>query len=130
MLKAGANNRSAIDDHSVGTDKTGTIRSLNDALRQSLPFTGKRGRLIITDGVALLGIERMTELLMNVRDYSDFDPGNDPHGEHDFGKVEVGESSYLWKIDYFDGSMCHGSNGSTDQTATVRVITIMRSDEY
>jgi hypothetical protein len=130
MLKAGANDRTAIDGNPAGTDMTCTIRNLNDALRRSLPFVDDRGLLMITDGVALLGIERLTELLLNVRDYSDFGIENDPYEEHDFGTVELGVDRYFWKIDYLDGSMQHGTPDPAKASVTTRVLTIMLASEY
>ncbi|WJH38898.1 DUF3768 domain-containing protein [Aliirhizobium terrae] len=66
------------------------------------------------------------ELWRRVQSYDQFDAGNDPYGEHDFGRVNVGGASYYWKIDYFDADLTHGS----PDPITRRVMTIMREDEY
>lgn len=59
-----------------------------------------------------------------------FTEGNNPHGEHDFGTVSLGLERYFWKIDYYDSSLQLGSPDPADPAVTVRVLTIMRADEY
>lgn len=56
----------------------------------------------MTSGIAALARETQTEIFDRVRRFSDFQPGNDPYGEHDFGSLATsdGESAF-WKIDYY-----------------------------
>ena len=57
---------------------------------------------MMTRGVASLPEGELAAVLNAVRTFDAFTQDNDPHGEHDFGKVEVGGSSYFWKIDAYD----------------------------
>src|SRR4051812_17311338 len=61
------------------------IRDLNDAFRRSM----SGGRFTMTAGVAALPGDRLSRLVDAVRRFADFNADNDPHGEHDFGPVEI-----------------------------------------
>jgi hypothetical protein len=100
------------------------IRALNDAFRQNM----KGGRLVATTGVA--GRSDLEQLIGKVRAFSKFSPDNDPYGEHDFGAFCHGGQRFYWKIDYYDQSLSAGSPDPSDETKTVRVLTIMLSEEY
>jgi hypothetical protein len=102
------------------------IRQLNDDFRQS--FIG--GRVLVTPGIRSLPIEANAAVLERVRAFADFNPENDPLGEHDFGSFEVEGETYFFKIDYNARDMQSGSDDPADPTKTVRVLTIMRADEY
>ena len=65
-----------------------------------------------------------------VRLVNEFTPENDPYGEHDFGSIEIGGCSYFWKVEYCDPMLICGSSDASDETATQRVLTLMRADEY
>ena len=71
-------------DENQSTQK---IAQLNDALRTSL--TG--GRLMVTAGVSALPPSTQVDILRAVQAFDSFTPDNDPHGEHDFGRVEIGD---------------------------------------
>ncbi|GJE09165.1 DUF3768 domain-containing protein [Methylobacterium longum] len=73
--------------------------------------------------------KRIDRLLAVCR-FSSFDPNNEPHGEHDFGAVEVGGERFFWKIDTYDRAILGGSLDPADPAVTTRVLTIMRADEY
>lgn len=107
-------------------DQPSPIAALNDAFRRDFG----RGRLMLTQGVASLADAELRQLLGEVQRFDQFTSDNDPHGEHDFGKVMVDAISYFWKIDYFDRELRHGSPDPADADVTTRVLTIMRSDEY
>lgn len=79
-------------------DKSGAIAELNDAFRRS--FSG--GQVMLTAGVHELDGKTKNRLLQEVRSFSTFTKNNDPHGEHDFGSVEIEGQSYFWKIDYYN----------------------------
>ena len=102
------------------------MRTLNDAFRRS--FVG--GQVVETPGVVELPEADRIALLLAVRRFSTFDPDNDPHGEHDFGVVEVGGERFFWKIDAYDRALLGGSPDPADPAVTTRVLTIMRADEY
>ena len=107
-------------------ENTGRIRELNDAFRRS--FIG--GRVMLTAGVNALPDAAKAVVLAMVRRFDNFDPDNDPHGEHDFVAVDYAGGRYFAKIDYYDLDLRHGSEAPADPTKTVRVLTIMRADEY
>ncbi|WP_315806366.1 MULTISPECIES: DUF3768 domain-containing protein [unclassified Bradyrhizobium] len=103
------------------------IRRINDGFRRSMVFGGT---VLLTPGVSSLEPERLAELLRLVREFDQFTPGNDPHGEHDFGAVEFGNVRYFWKIEYYDLSKTVHSPDPANQAVTHRVLTVMRVDEY
>lgn len=102
------------------------IRQLNDHLRQT--FTG--GRVMMTSGVEALEPGAKAELIAAIRSFDRFDRRNDPHGEHDFGAVEIGGEKFFFKVDYYDLAMSQHSVDPANPDATIRVLTIMRADEY
>jgi hypothetical protein len=102
------------------------IRSLNDAFRTT--FVG--GVLLITPGIDALPPDLKARVLKKVRDFNDFDVGNDPHQEHDFGAFELSNRKFFFKIDYYDRSMEFGSPDPTDPAVTVRALTVMLAEEY
>ncbi len=61
-----------------GEPRTDTIRDLNDAFRQNL--AGRR--VYLTAGVLALPGDGQARLIEEVRRFTAFDAGNDPHGEH------------------------------------------------
>ncbi|WP_245521623.1 DUF3768 domain-containing protein [Rhizobium leguminosarum] len=107
-------------------DKTATIRTLNDAIRRN----PTAGRVVITPGVSALPHDQRLALLMAVVGFDDFNAGNDPYNEHDFGAIEQDGDSYFWKIDYYDQDYDMGSPDPANPHVTRRVLTIMRADEY
>ncbi|MCJ2100030.1 DUF3768 domain-containing protein [Methylobacterium sp. E-046] len=107
-------------------DPIARMRALNDAFRRS--FAG--GQVVETPGVVELPESDRIALLLAVRRFSTFDADNDPHGEHDFGTVEVGGERFFWKIDAYDRALLGGSPDPADPAVTTRVLTIMCADEY
>src|SRR5262249_20996885 len=69
------------------------------------------------------------DALMRVQTFSDFNPDNDPHGEHDFGSFEVAGQKFFWKIDYYDRCLRFGSKDPADPSKTNHVLTIRLADE-
>ena len=60
-----------------------------------------------------------------------FTDDNDPHGEHDFGCIELEARRIFWKIDYYaDDAMEWGSEEPSEPARTYRVLTIMLAEEY
>jgi hypothetical protein len=105
---------------------TARIRVLNDAFRTS--FSG--GKVLLTTAVNALPDADKAAVLDKVRTFDCFDAGNDPHREHDFVAVEHAGERYFGKIDYYAPDLRTGSERPDDPEATVRVLTIMRADEY
>lgn len=112
--------------HGAEAAARSTVAALNDLFR--LDFS--RGRVVMTAGVAALPERALRDLLRAVQHFDAFTPENDPHSEHDFGKVVIGGETYFWKIDYYDADLEHSSPNPADPAVTTRVMTIMRGDEY
>ena len=102
------------------------IRELNDGFRTT--FTD--GRVMMTAGVNEMEPEARARLIAAVRSFDRFEKGNDPHGEHDFGSVEIDGEKFFFKIDYYDLAMSQHSVDAANSEATIRLLTIMHADEY
>ena len=108
---------------------TKQVREGNDSLRHSLlngPESSVEGRVVFTPTVAYN--PNSIEILEAVRDFSEFNTGDDPHAHHDFGAFDVEGERFYFKIDYYDLKMQYGVNPY--QEMPLRVLTIMRADEY
>jgi hypothetical protein len=101
------------------------IANLNDLCRQ-----GRLGVHKVTNGINALPMPDQAMIIQKVMSFKDFTPGNDPHGEHDFGSFEHNGKHINWKIDYYAPDMKGGSEDPADPEQTVRVLTIMLSEEY
>ena len=109
------------------------IAQINDEFRRQAGFALSRvpGRCVITAGIAALGQEAQAEIFKRVREFSEFRPGNDPYGEHDFGSVTASGEQVFWKIDYYeDAEMEMGSEDPGDPNRCFRVLTVMLAAEY
>ena len=86
----------------------------------------------MTNGVRSLDGQSLEKLIKLVKEFNQFDPENDPYGEHDFGSVEFEGVKYFFKIDYYaKGSNFQlGSEDPSNESITTRIITLMRADEY
>ena len=92
---------------------TKAIAALNDRFRKriGIPFFGVppfAGTFVCTAGIAALPPEAQITIWFAVRDFDDFDEGNDPSGERDFGTIILPgvQEKIFWKIDYFADSTC------------------------
>ncbi len=95
-----------------GVDKTEKIRELNDTFRKNI-LNGDLGTPVLSAEVSDLGDRDKLVIVAKVYAFNDFNEGNDPYGEHDFGKVEFKGQSYFLKIDYYDKAMeCHSPDKS------------------
>lgn len=102
------------------------IAAFNDNLRRF--HTG--GLVVISQGMAALDREVWREVVAAVATFDAFTKDNDPYGEHDCAVVDVQGLSVIWKIDYYDPTMLHGSDDPTNPEVTRRVLTIMLAEEY
>jgi hypothetical protein len=102
------------------------IARLNDKLRKE----GRGGQLVVTSGVYGLSGYDSRVLLRALAAYDAFDADNDPHGERDFGDIQVFGTDLLWKIDYYDLKLEYGSPDPADPDVTTRVLTVMLESEY
>ena len=107
-------------------DSSRKIALLNDSFRMT--FLG--GTVTVTAGLHLLGDEFVKAALLATREFSTFNDDNDPHGEHDFGPLEIEGRKVFWKIDYFDPTMTAGAEDPANVTSTRRVLTVMLAEDY
>ena len=107
-------------------NRADTIRRLNDTFRR----TFVSGHVVATRGVMLLSPDDRCGLFHAVREFDRFNPEDDPYGEHDFGALAHKDVRYFWKIDYYDLDLRYASPDPADPAFTVRVMTIMRGDEW
>lgn len=113
-------------DNFAQLPRSEAIARLNDKLRNG----GAGGQLVITQGVYALAGFDSRELLKALAEYEGFDADNDPHGERDFGDIQMFGTDLLWKIDYYDLKLEYGSSDPADPQATIRVLTVMLEQEY
>ena len=102
------------------------IRILNDRFRCTL----EGGAVIFAAGIVALTIEVQAQILTAVQAFDDFNDGNDPWQEHDFGALECAGEKVLFKIDYFELTRAAHAEDPADPSKTERVITIMLASEY
>lgn len=94
------------------------IRIKNDIFRKT--FIG--GRVILTESVS--DSPHRERIINAVKSFNKFTIGNDPHTEHDFGKIELEGQIFFWKIDYYD------SKYEFFEEDGRRVLTIMHASDY
>lgn len=109
------------------TTKTEKIAALNDLCRTAM---GVAGRLFITPGIASLPPADRSAIIEKVETFSDFEDGDNPYGERDFGAFDHAGERVFWKIDYYDKSLKAGSEDPSDPARTTRVLTVMLAAEY
>ena len=102
------------------------IRSLNDRLR----IHGHGGMWMITEGITSLPPGQIKAVLKAVQTFSDFNPDNDPYGEHDFGSIKFDDETFFWKIDCYDRTRTFHSPDPSNPKVTIRVLTLMLASEY
>lgn len=104
------------------------VRDLNDTFRTSGP--GLAGQWLCTAGVQELGVDFTLLAMRAVCSFDSFTGDNDPYGDHDFGSFHIGGQHLFWKIDYYDPTLCWGSEDPANPNITRRVLTIMLASEY
>jgi hypothetical protein len=111
------------------------IAAANDAYRRRLAVldvfaNGRRdGRTVMTSGIAQLPERQQLAILRAVAAFDVFTLDNDPHGEHDFGRIEVDGLCIFWKFDYYDSAaMEYGAEQPA--ISCYRLLTIMLAEEY
>ena len=124
----------APDDAPAEPDAAARIAAQNDAFRQALapgaPPSGLAGRLVLTRAVLARGDDFAQAALLAVAADETFAEANDPHGEHDFGAVEVGGTAVWWKLDLFDRELRWASPRPDDPATTARVLTVLMPEDW
>jgi hypothetical protein len=108
------------------TDRTARVCELNDLLRKE----GRGGIVHMTNGIAALGLVKVNQIFTAIAAFADFSEDNDPWREHDCSIMVIDGVKVIWKIDYYDRSRTYHSPDPSDPKVTVRVMTVMRADEY
>jgi Protein of unknown function (DUF3768) len=106
--------------------KEDRIRFWNDNLRTF----HRGGKVLLTQGIAALDAATQDKIIKAVSSFDQFTSDNDPHHEHDCAILSVAGHRIMFKIDYYDPSMIHGSDDPSDPKVTARVMTIMLTEEY
>ncbi len=107
------------------------IAMLNDAFRSTLGLCSIQGQVLFTCGVTALAGHTQEAIFKAVAAFDSFSKDNDPHGEHDFGSIDIDAHRIFWKIDYYADASCEwGSEHPADPTRSYRVLTIMLASEY
>ena len=107
------------------------LQEQNDKFRQDVlsgPVDG--GHCVVTIGVDALEQPQKKTLFKAVKEFTEFEDGDDPYGEHDFAAIEV-ESipRAFFKIDYYADDSCMWGAEEPDKSC-YRVMTIMLASEY
>lgn len=110
----------------------------NDIFRKSvLSRPQTYGKVNFTQGFACLPNGIVQQVIQAIKTFSDFNEGNDPHKEHDFGSIQLeGQPKIFWKIDYYPDVSCEfdpESDWGTDEKdflTAYRVMTVMLASEY
>jgi len=58
--------------------------------------------VVCTQGFHCLEPETQQKVFQQIQTYNDWDSGNDPYGEHDFGVIEADDEKFYFKIDYWN----------------------------
>jgi hypothetical protein len=106
---------------------TKRIAELNDLARTAM---GVCSRVMQTAGINALPPADQSRIREKVELFNAFNEANDPHKERDFGSFEHNGVKVIWKIDYYDKKCEFGSEHPDDPSRTIRVLTIMRQEEY
>ena len=115
------------------TTTAGTIAAMNDAHRRAFLFPRSApGRTVMTRGFAALESDLQARLMLALVKFDAFTADNDPHGEHDFGRIVVeGAPPVFFKFDYYeDDTLQYGSEAPEDPARSYRVLTLMLAEEY
>ena len=107
---------------SLPTSRTVFTRALADILAGDADDLGTRQLNL------MLG-QRAIRKLINE---TSIEPGNDPHGERDFGVVEFQGHKIFWKVDVYanDGTFLWGSETPWDAEQSFRIVTIMLASDW
>ena len=84
-----------------------------------------------TIGFKALDPLQQTRVIEHIRKQDEFEEGNDPYGEHDFGSVQIaGYPKIFWKISYYSGRDMQYGTDTPQAPSTFRVLTVMLAEEY
>ena len=102
------------------------IAALNDAFRANPAL----GTFVLTAGIRANMPQDVAAIINEVRTFKNFNKGDDPYGEHDFGAFDFKGKKIFWKIDYYDRNFEFASPDAANPELTNRVLTVMYAYEY
>ena len=108
------------------TPRAEQIAQLNNTLRK----TGQGGEIFFTRSIVESTELSPVAIMLALAIYDAFDADNDPHGERDFGDIDVAGTSLFWKIDYYNSDKTFGSDDPADPDVTARVLTVMLPEDW
>jgi hypothetical protein len=109
-------------------EKKAKVRELNDELRTK--GGARNGKIIFTGALGQDSVEKRLIVYRAARAFNTFTEQNDPHGEHDFGRFNVGDEEFMFKFDYFALDEMFGSEHPEDPNATIRIMSIFYASDY
>ena len=121
-MKAKRNKIVDLLDSSIDKVSTDPTRALADILAGDAEDPGARQASLMLGQAALRRLINETPI----------EPGNDPHGERDFGAAEFQGRKIFWKIDVYanDGTFAWGSEVPWDAQQSFRVVTVMLASDW
>ena len=117
-------------------ERSEKIAKLNDQLRSKIgyPFNSlidTNDQFVLTQGIIdSFNDGEIKTIFHDIKTFDNFNEGNDPYQERDFGSLTAKGRNIFWKIDYYDNDIKYHSSDNTDPKQTKRVLTIMLSSEY
>ena len=102
------------------------IETLNDNFRRSFI----NGEVLLSAGIAAMSSEDKANIVALVQNFNDFNEGNDPYSERDWGSFDYKDEKILWKIDYYDLNNQYHSENPANPDITNRILTIMTVFEW
>ena len=108
------------------------IAKQNDAFRRTvIDRPHPNGLCHMTIGFNALDDFNKLRVIAVTKDQSEFEEGNDPYGEHDFGTVDLPDCpKCFWKISYYENGNMEFGTATPQALNTYRVLTIMLAEEY
>jgi len=98
------------------------IAALNDEFRCNRPAD----TWLVTPGIRAL--PNLPGLVQAVRDFNNFNPDNDPWGEHNMGSIVWYQEKAWWKIKYYDQQLQDWCDPLSPECR--RVLTLLLAEEY
>ncbi len=85
---------------------------------------------MLTPGFQTLSDADRAIVIGKVRLFAEFKKFNDPHGEHDFGRIVHDGTPIYGKIDSYDRDLRFDSENPADPAQTTCILTRMLAQEY
>ena len=117
-------------------ERSEKIAKLNDQLRSKIgyPFNSlidTNDQFVLTQGIIdSFNDGEIKTIFHDIKTFDNFNEGNDPYQERDFGSLTAKGRNIFWKIDYYDNDLKYHSPDNTNTEVTTRVLTVMLSSEY